>query len=50
VTHAGRCGVIETRRGARYSLAHKSVSRELPIKQEAERKHYLEAFRRAGLD
>jgi TolB-like protein/cytochrome c-type biogenesis protein CcmH/NrfG len=26
------------------------IAKEMPIRQEAERKHYLEAFRRAGLD
>ena len=26
------------------------IAKEMPIKKEAEREHYLEAFRRAGLD
>jgi hypothetical protein len=26
------------------------VAKEMPIKQDAEREHYLEGFRRAGLD
>ena len=26
------------------------ISNEMPIKQDAEREHYLEGFRRAGLD
>ena len=26
------------------------IARQMPIKQDAEREHYLEGFRRAGLD
>ena len=26
------------------------IAKEMPIRQDAEREHYVEAFRRAGLD
>ena len=41
---------LEELRRAQPSISLAWIAREMPIKQGVEREHYLEGFRRAGLD
>jgi hypothetical protein len=41
---------LRERRRAQPSVSLAWIAKQMPIKQDAEREHYLEAFRRAGLD
>ena len=46
---AAHAALQELRR-AQPNISLAWIAKEMPIKQDAEREHYLEAFRRAGLD
>jgi len=41
---------LQELRRAQPNISLAWIADQMPIKQDAERKHYLEAFRRAGLD
>ena len=44
-----RAALVELRR-AQPNISLAWIANEMPIKHDADREHYLEAFRRAGLD
>jgi predicted TIM-barrel fold metal-dependent hydrolase len=41
---------LQELRRAQPNISLAWIADQMPIKQDAEREHYLEAFRRAGLD
>jgi hypothetical protein len=41
---------LEELRRVQPNISLEWIAKEMPIRQDAERKHYLEGFRRAGLD
>ena len=41
---------LEELRRVQPNISLEWISKEMPIRRDAERKHYLEGFRRAGLD
>ena len=43
-------GSDPTRFGVEPNISLNWIAKEMPIEQDSEREHYLEAFRRAGLD
>jgi tetratricopeptide (TPR) repeat protein len=51
---AGQSGIataaLEELRRVQPNISLEWIAKEMPIRQDAERKHYLEGFRRAGLD
>jgi hypothetical protein len=44
-----RAALVELRR-AQPNITLAWIAKDLPMRQDADRKHYLEGFRRAGLD
>ena len=48
-TEVAAAALQELRR-AQPNISLAWIAKQMPIKQEAEREHYLEGFRRAGLD
>jgi hypothetical protein len=43
-------GALRELRRVQPNISLAWIAKEMPIKEDAEREHYLEAFRRAGLD
>ena len=48
-TEVGRAGLQELRR-AQPNISLAWIAEEMPMKREVDREHYLEGFRRAGLE
>jgi hypothetical protein len=42
-------GILQPRKAAQPNISLAWIAREMPIKLDEEREHYLEGFRRAGL-